>query len=100
MKTRFQISMQRASPALTSAPWVSPDGVRSTCSSEQGPHGPVSPIIQKLSFLLPGTIWILGSRPAAANFLAQYIADSWSAISNGEALGLGGRKSCDVIART
>ena len=32
---------------------VSPSGVRSTCNSEHGPHGPVSPIIQKLSFLLP-----------------------------------------------
>ena len=31
-------------------PLVSPAGVRSTCNSEHGPHGPVSPIIQKLSF--------------------------------------------------
>ncbi len=42
--------MTRASPALTSGP---PDlsGVRSMWISEHGPHGPVSPIIQKLSFL-------------------------------------------------
>src|SRR5437763_6298502 len=57
MNTRFQISMQRESFRFTSAPRVSPFGVRSTCSSEQGPHGPVSPIIQKLSFFPPCTIW-------------------------------------------
>jgi hypothetical protein len=71
MKTRFQISMQRASPLLTSEPPVSPAGVRSTWISEQGPQGPVSPIIQKLSFLLPLTMWTLGSRPAAVNLAAQ-----------------------------
>ena len=32
---------------------MSPAGVRSTCNSEHGPHGPVSPIIQKLSVLVP-----------------------------------------------
>ena len=65
MKTRFQISMQRASPLLTSEPLVSPPGVRSTWISEHGPHGPVSPIIQKLSFLPPVQMWTLGSSPAA-----------------------------------
>ena len=49
MKTKFQISMQRGSFLFTSAPRVSPSGVRSMCTSEHGPHGPVSPIIQKLS---------------------------------------------------
>ena len=47
--------MQRASPLLTSAfllPRVSPAGVRSTWSSEHGPHGPVSPIIQKVVLLV------------------------------------------------
>ena len=53
MKTRFQISMHSGDPALTSDPAVSPFGVRSMCSSEHGPQGPVSPIIQKLSFLFP-----------------------------------------------
>jgi hypothetical protein len=53
MKTRFQISMHSAEPLLTSEPRVSPPGVRSTWISEHGPQGPVSPIIQKLSFLLP-----------------------------------------------
>ena len=71
MKTLFQISMQRASPWLTSEPLVSPSGVRSTWSSEQGPQGPVSPIIQKLSFLLPLTMWMAGSRPTERNFSAQ-----------------------------
>src|SRR5437870_11503312 len=49
MKTRFQISMQPGSSLFTSVPRVSPSDVRSTCTSEHGPHGPVSPIIQKLS---------------------------------------------------
>ena len=53
MNTRFQISMHRASPLFTRLPLVSPVGVRSTWISEHGPHGPVSPIIQKLSFLPP-----------------------------------------------
>jgi len=34
-------------------------------------EGPVSPIIQKLSFLLPLTIWILGSNPAFWKMPAQ-----------------------------
>ena len=33
------------------------------CNSEHGPHGPVSPIIQKLSFLLPLTMCTAGSSP-------------------------------------
>src|ERR1700679_3363984 len=78
MKTRFQISMQRASPLFTSEPLVSPAGVRSTCNSEHGPHGPVSPIIQKLSFLLPLTICTAGSRPTLRNFSAQKFQASWS----------------------
>jgi len=43
MKTRFQISMHWAEPWFTSAPRVSPAGVRSTCSSEHGPHGRCRP---------------------------------------------------------
>ena len=43
MKTRFQISMQRASPLLTKLPLVSPVGVRSTWSSEQGRTGRFRP---------------------------------------------------------
>ena len=89
MKTRFQISMQRASLPLTSVPFVSPSGVRSTWSSVQGPQGPVSPIIQKLSFLLPLTMWIAGSRPAARNFSAQTSQASWSN-SDGSPLDLSG----------
>jgi hypothetical protein len=50
---------------------VSPAGVRSTWISLHGPQGPVSPIIQKLSFLPPLTMWTLGSRPAAVNLAAQ-----------------------------
>ncbi len=57
MKTRFQISSQRsqsqAGPRQTRPAFSSAHG---RCSpwwkwtSEQGPHGPVSPIAQKLSF--------------------------------------------------
>ncbi len=64
-----------------------------------GPHGPVSPIIQKLSFLLPGTMWVFGSQPAVVNFLAQYIAASWSAISKGDASGFAAMKVGEVIVR-
>src|SRR5277367_5805713 len=78
MKTRFQISMQRESPLLTNAPLVFPAGVKSTCNSEHGPHGPVSPIIQKLSFLLPLTMWTAGSSPTRRNFSAQKSHASWS----------------------
>ena len=63
MNTRFQISMQRGEPALTSAPPVSPFGVRSMWISEQGPQGPVSPIIQKLSFLPHFFMCVSGSSP-------------------------------------
>ena len=72
MKTRFQISMQRGSPWLTNWPSVVPRGVRSTWTSEHGPQGPVSPIIQKLSFLLPLTMWTAGSSPACVNQCAQW----------------------------
>ena len=57
MKTRFHISMTWGCPVLTR--WC-PGSVlrslllrRSMWSSEQGPQGPVAPISQKLSFLLP-----------------------------------------------
>src|SRR6185503_8942756 len=78
MNTKFQISMHRESPLLTRLPCVSPLGVRSTCNSLHGPHGPVSPIIQKLSFLLPLTMWTFGSRPTLRNFSAQKFHASWS----------------------
>ena len=52
--------MHNALPWLTNLPSVSPFAVRSMCISEQGPQGPVSPIIQKLSFRLPLTTWIFG----------------------------------------
>ena len=71
MKTWFQISMHSAVPWFTSSPRVSPDGVRSTWISEQGPHGPVSPIIQKLSFLPPLTMCTAGSRPSRRKMSAQ-----------------------------
>ena len=86
MKTLFQISMQRASEPFTS---VAPDfcsstevsrgpGRRSTWISVQGPHGPVSPIIQKLSFLPPLTMWMSGSRPTERNLAAHSSQASWS----------------------
>jgi hypothetical protein len=54
INTRFQISITRASSALTrSPPFLS--GVRSMWISLHGPQGPLSPISQKLSFLLPRT---------------------------------------------
>src|SRR6478609_5102171 len=78
MNTLFQISMHCAEVPLTSLPPVSPAGVRSTCSSVQGPQGPVSPIIQKLSFLLPFTMCTAGSSPTERNFSAQMSHASWS----------------------
>jgi len=73
MKTWFQISMQRGEPEFTS--WrpaaSSLSGRRLKWISEHGPQGPVSPIIQKLSFLLPWTMWTFGSRPARVKIPAQ-----------------------------
>ena len=49
IKTRFHTSITSGTPILTNGP---PDlsGVLSKCISVHGPHGPVSPISQKLSF--------------------------------------------------
>ena len=71
--------------------WVSPSGVRSTCSSEHGPHGPVSPIIQKLSFLLPLTNVHRGielrlrekARPMIVRFLIEFARLTRSRLVNG-----------------
>ena len=50
MKTRFQNSMKRSPWGSWSGPPSGPKaGPRSMCSSLDGPHGPVSPICQKLS---------------------------------------------------
>ena len=83
MKTWFQISMQRGEPALTSfRPSASPSEARRlTLISEQGPQGPVSPIIQKLSFFEPRTMWVSGSRPAFLKMPAQM---SCASLSNSE----------------
>ena len=86
MKTLFQISMQRASEPLTSvAPSACSSGEvsrgpgrRSTWISVHGPQGPVSPIIQKLSFLPPLTMCTCGSRPTERNFAAHNSQASWS----------------------
>jgi hypothetical protein len=80
MKTWFQISMQRAEPALTSRrpSASSSEASRLTLISEQGPQGPVSPIIQKLSFLPPRTMWISGSSPACLKMPVQMSNASWS----------------------
>ncbi len=57
MNTRFQISSQRSQSQA--APWQTRPAFSSAhgrwspwwkCTSEQGPHGPVSPMAQKLSF--------------------------------------------------
>lgn len=53
MKTRFQISRTLGSSIFTR--WAaSLPPIRSKWISLQGPQGPVSPISQKLSFMLPG----------------------------------------------
>ena len=54
MKTRFQISISIGSSALTSSGTTLPP-ILSKWISEQGPHGPVSPISQKLSFIPNGS---------------------------------------------
>ena len=56
MKTRFQISITSGVPALTSS-GPQPFCVRSKWISEHGPHGPVSPISQKLSFSSKRRTW-------------------------------------------
>ena len=78
MNTRFHISMTRGLSLLTSeAPETalrSSSGRRSIWISEHGPHGPVSPISQKLSCLFPLIIWSAGrcrSHIAAASSSRQ-----------------------------
>ena len=80
MKTWFQISMQRDEPEFTSARPAasSSEGRRFRFISEQGPQGPVSPIIQKLSFLPPLTMWTAGSSPALRKSPDQMSNASWS----------------------
>ena len=70
MKTRFQISMHCGVPGIDEFAPPSPAGVRSMWISLHGPHGPVSPIIQKLSLRLPGTTWSAGRyrEPQIARF--------------------------------
>ena len=53
MNTRFQISSTSGSSRLTSAE-ASRFPIRSKWISEHGPHGPVSPISQKFSFIGKG----------------------------------------------
>ena len=69
MNTRFHISMTSGLSLLTSdAPltfFLSSSLLRSMCISEQGPQGPVSPISQKLSCLLPSMMC------EAGKYLAQ-----------------------------
>ncbi len=60
-----------------------------TLISEQGPQGPVSPIIQKLSFLPPFTTWTFGSSPAFLKMPAQMSAASLSK-SDGSPFALSG----------
>src|SRR3990172_4577045 len=52
------------SPVLTSRPpsvfFLSLPGRRSMCISEHGPHGPVAPISQKLSFLFRSDLRVGG----------------------------------------
>lgn len=55
MNTRFQISRTFGSSMLTKCAASRPP-MRSKWISLHGPHGPVSPISQKLSFILPGRI--------------------------------------------
>ena len=57
------VALPGGPPAILS-PW-------SKKISEQGPQGPVSPIIQKLSFTLPWTIWTAGLQPLETNRAAQ-----------------------------
>ena len=78
--------MQRSESLLTREPLVSPSGVRSRWSSEQGPQGPVSPIFQKLSSTLPLTMWMVGSSPALVNSVAQRSYASWSKMDGSPAV--------------
>lgn len=54
MNTRFQTSITSGSPVFTSFAASRPP-MRSKWISEHGPHGPVSPISQKLSLNDPGS---------------------------------------------
>ena len=71
MKTRFQISSTSGSSMLTNSD-ASRLPIRSKWISEQGPHGPVSPICQKLSFI-PN-----GNTRSAGTLKKQYITLLWT----------------------
>ena len=66
IKTRFQISITCGCPLFTSSCpgifFLSSSSLISTWISEHGPHGPVSPISQKLSFFDPSRIRFSGSK--------------------------------------
>lgn len=73
MKTRFQISMTLGSSLLTMSA-ASRLPMRSKWISEHGPHGPVSPISQKLSVLSPGIICASGRYFFHSSFASRSAA--------------------------
>jgi len=60
MKTKFHSSITSGLPVLTRHADFSEQPWRAKCISVQGPHGPVSPIIQKFSLSPYGKIFSAG----------------------------------------
>ncbi len=79
MNTRFQNSRYR-SPAFSMSPSGPYSGPRSSRISEHGPHGPGTPIDQKLSFMPSRTIRSSG-RPTRRFHKAMASRSSWNTLT-------------------
>ena len=81
MKTRFQNSMNRSPWGSFSGPPSGPNaGPRSMCSSEHGPHGPVSPICQKLSLSPRRWMRFMGTPTCSCQICSASSSLSWTVI--------------------
>ncbi len=81
MKTRFQNSMKRSPWGSFSGPPSGPNsGPRSMCSSLHGPHGPVSPICQKLSLSPRRWMRSIGTPTTSCQIFSASSSLSWTVI--------------------
>ena len=81
MKTRFQNSMNRSPWGSVAGPPSGPNaGPRSRCSSLHGPHGPVSPICQKLSLSPIRWMRAIGTPTRSCQICSASSSLSWTVI--------------------
>ena len=83
MKTRFQNSMNRSPCGSCSGPPSGPNaGPRSMWISLHGPHGPVSPICQKLSLSPRRWMRSIGTPTCSCQMASASSSLSWTVIHN------------------